>query len=204
MEEVHGVWSFLDADTAPDRRIVRYGQAKRRLHSFFISSVRFVIRRTKRGFTGFEIITLPDGTTALADAETVAFFQSGERPDPSNESLTSLWRHVAALRILEGGMSGGEPLGNRVLLDVTEVDELAELFELLTINESQNGFHCMCHGEQALELLDNDGAPLAVFGLHHGSSIRWDEWSSDGQLQNGQAVLDWLGRHGVDLTQLDL
>jgi hypothetical protein len=75
------------------------------------------------------------------------------------------------------------------------------LLELLTINESKNGWHCMCYGEQALELRDHDGAVLAVFGFHHGSSIRWDEWSSDAQLQNGQALVEWLGRHGVDRTE---
>jgi hypothetical protein len=27
---------------------------------------------------------------------------------------------------------------------------------------------------------------------------------SDGQLQNGQALIDWLGLYGVDLTEPDL
>jgi hypothetical protein len=101
-------------------------------------------------------------------------------------------------------MRAGKPLGQNVLLDVTRSDELSELFELLAIAESENGWHCMCYGEQALELRDDTGAVLAVLGLHHWSSIRWDEWSSDGQLQNGKAVLDWLGRHGVDVTEPDL
>jgi hypothetical protein len=94
-------------------------------------------------------------------------------------------------------MSGGEALGQDLLLDVTKPDELVELFELLTINESENGLHCMCYGDQALELRDDRGAVLAVLGLHHGSSIRWDEWSSDGQLTKRGAVFEWMARRGL-------
>jgi hypothetical protein len=94
-------------------------------------------------------------------------------------------------------MNSGKPLGQEVLLDITAADELTEFFELLAIVESENGWHCMCDGEHALELRDNDGAVLAVLGLHHGSSIRWDEWSSDGQLAKRGAIFEWMARRGV-------
>jgi hypothetical protein len=101
-------------------------------------------------------------------------------------------------------MRAGQPLGHEVLLEVTSTKDLTELINLLTIEESKNGWHCMCYGEQALEFRDGEGAVFAVLGFHHGSTIRWDEWSSDGQLQNGQAAVEWFGAHGVDVTEQTL
>jgi hypothetical protein len=167
------------------------------------ASLGIVKWRWKRRSFGFSTITLPDGNQVLADDETRKFFEDTDRPDPSNESLSQLWREVARVRIFDGGMSEGRPLGHTVLLDVTNAEEAAQLFKRLAIVEPALGFHCMCYGDQALELRDRGDAVIAVLGLHDGDSLRWDEWSSDAELKDGQALLDWLGRHGIQLPSSD-
>ena len=163
------------------------------------ASLGIVKWRWVRRSSGFSMITLPDGNQVLADDETRNFFEGTDRPDPSNQSLSRLWREVARVRITDGGMSERKPLGHTVLLDVTDPEEAAQLFERLAIVEPALGLHCMCYGDQALELRDRGDAVIAVLGLHHGVSLRWDEWSTDAELKDGQALLEWLGRHGVHL-----
>jgi hypothetical protein len=159
--------------------------------------------RWKRSSSGFSTITLPDGNKVLADDETRRFFEDTDRPDPSNESLSRLWREVARVRIIDGGVSEAKPLGHTVLLDETNAEYLAQLFERLAIVEPALGIHCMCYGDQALELRDHGDTVLAVLGLHDGASLRWDGWSTDAELKDGQALLDWLGRQDVHLPNSD-
>jgi hypothetical protein len=158
-----------------------------------------VKKRWNRSSSGFTSIKLPNGTEVLADDETRRFFENADRPKPSNGSLSRILSQVARVRILDGGMSEAKPLGQTVLLDLSDAEELAELFERLAIVEPPLGVHCMCFGDQAFELRGNDGTVLAVLGLHHGASLRWDGWSADAELQDGPALLDWLGGHGVHL-----
>jgi hypothetical protein len=159
--------------------------------------------RRKRASSGFSTITFADGHAVLADDETRRFFEDPDRPDPSNESLSLLWRKVARIRILDGGMSKAKPLGQTVLLDVTDADEVAQLCEQLSIVEPSLGMHCLCYGDLALELRDKGDTVLTVLGLHHGSSLRWDDWSTDAELNDGLALLDWLALHGVPLPNSD-
>jgi hypothetical protein len=86
------------------------------------ASLGIVKWRWKRRSSGFSTITLPDGNQVLADDETRKFFEDKDHPDPSNESLSQLWREVARVRIFDGGMSEGKPLGHTVLLDVTNAE----------------------------------------------------------------------------------
>lgn len=143
------------------------------------------------------MITLPNGSQALVDDETKRFFESTDRPDPSNESLSRLWSEVTRVRIFDGGMCEGKPLGHTVLLDVTNAEEAAQLCERLTIVEPALGVHCMCYGDQTLELRDGGDHVIGVLGLHDGVSLRWDAGSCDAELKNGRALLDWLDGHGV-------
>jgi hypothetical protein len=141
--------------------------------------------------------TLLNGDQVLADAATRDFFDGVDRPDPTNESLSRLWSGVARVQIFDGGMSGAKPLGQTVLLDTSDAAHIAQLRERLAIREPARGVHCMCHGDQALELRDAGHAVIAVLGLHHGDSIRWDGWSSDAELEDGPALVEWLTRHDV-------
>lgn len=146
----------------------------------------------------FGPLTLPDGTEVLADAETRRFFANVDHlPDPSNETLSRIWRGVSRVRLFDGGMINGEPLGDVVMLELADAAELAELFKRLEVVEPAFGAHCMCFGDQAFELRDQHDNLLAVLGLHHGDGLRWDGWSCDAELKNGPALMAWLRNHGV-------
>jgi hypothetical protein len=61
----------------------------------------------------------------------------------------------------------------------------------------------MCHGDPAIEFLDESGTRLAVIGLHHGRSIRWSAWKDDAELINGVGLLEWLAAQGVRYPLLE-
>lgn len=115
---------------------------------------------------------------------------------PSEGTLDQLFTGATRVRVLDGGVSGGQPTGNAALLTITRTDEITELRECLRIGKS--GFHCMCLGSQAIEVRGAEGV-RAVIGLHHGQSIRWEPaWKSDAMLADGRRLLEWLAARGVE------
>jgi hypothetical protein len=134
--------------------------------------------------------------TGKMDQLTAAYLQS-TAPAPSQRTLDAMLGQVSRIRVLDDGMSAGKPLGSTVLLDSSDSEGIAALRPCLTISEDPDTFgHCMCLGDNAIECYA-DQELLATIGLHHGISIRWDVWKDDGQLQDGQALLNWLADRGV-------
>ena len=88
-------------------------------------------------------------------------------------------------------------MGSDLLATFDDPAELAELGVSLAVQDRGFG-HCMCYGDTAFQLLQADGVALAVLGLHHGQSIRWDVWSTDTALVRGRNLLEWLASKGVD------
>ena len=118
-------------------------------------------------------------------------------PNPSQRSLDILIEKVTRLRVIEGGVWQGKAQGDQVLLDVTDPQAVITLRECLKIVEDERTFgHCLCLGDQALELYGGDKR-LATLGLHHGRSIRWDAWRYDALLVDGERLLDWLAERGA-------
>jgi len=104
-----------------------------------------------------------------------------------------LFASATNARIFFAGVADGEPTSDEARF---ESDHVGELQSLLEIEEPQSGFHCMCLGSVAVELLA-DGARVAVIGLHHGESIRLDGWPSDAPLVDGRPLANWLAAHGL-------
>lgn len=118
--------------------------------------------------------------------------------DPSQQSLDRLFGKVTHARVLDGGVMKGKAIGAGVLLEVADAGELASLHDHMTIVEDKDTFgHCLCLGDQALELYA--GRRLkATIGLHHGRSLRWDGcWRHDALLHDGRGLLAWLAERGV-------
>lgn len=132
----------------------------------------------------------------IMDAQTAAYLASNA-PDPSQSSLDEVFGKTTRLRFLDGGTFGGRALGNSVLVTVSDPDDIAALHSCLTIVEDRDTFaHCMCLGDQALELYC--GAELlATIGIHHGRSVRWDAWKHDARLEDGHRLLMWLAARGA-------
>jgi hypothetical protein len=126
----------------------------------------------------------------------VAMPEGPRAPLPSQDMFDRLWGGIQRARVLDGGTSGGRPLSERILLDVADPSDLQALQAVLAVRDGGD-FVCRCAGELAIGLHGADDRRLAVIGLHHGVSIRWDVWGSDALLVDGEALLRWLDEHGI-------
>jgi hypothetical protein len=167
------------------------------------------LRLFLKKWLGSKLLQLPpDGATSwvpavdehgngmLLDRWMVEYLQSNA-PNPTQHSLDRVLKKVNRVRVLQGGVIRGKALGTEVLLEVSDPGALSTLSECLMIIEDENAFgHCMCFGEQALELYAGPHL-VAMIGLHHGRSIRWDAWKHDALLEDGHRLLVWLADRGV-------
>ena len=139
-------------------------------------------------------VTWPDGTIGTIDEMTKDFLESSA-PAPRQSQLEELFERCSEVRVLEGGMWLGKPLKGEVLATLTGA-QLAELRRRLHVVDG-GSFHCMCVGTHVLEFRAQYEKALALIGLHHGISIRWDAWSSDATLRDGRGLAEWLATVGV-------
>jgi hypothetical protein len=160
-----------------------------------------VFRKLRSYLTGrqpssnWTVVENPNGPRVLFDQEMVEYLTS-RAPEPTQQSLDTMIDRAHLVRVIEGGVSHGQPLGKKILLEDAGEETLSGLRQLLRIVEGAGG-HCMCHGSPAMEFLDRAGRRLAVIGLHHGHLIRWSAWKHDAKLVDGYRLLEWLAVHGV-------
>ncbi len=155
----------------------------------------FTIVEDKTASGGFALVKDASGASSAVDKLMLDYLQS-RAPQPTQAVFDSLLSRVERVRVLEGGMANGRPLGSTVLLDIAGEPDLTELKQALEILDGPGG-HCMCYGEPSLELLSWRSEPLAVLGIHHGRSVRWAAWKDDAELVDGRRLLDWLAQRGV-------
>ena len=145
---------------------------------------------------GLNITKDEHGNTIIRD-EAYQRYLDSTAPNPSQSSLDAELARVTRVRILSGEVVDGKALGTDVLHETTDQASIAELRDCLRIMEDPSTFdHCMCHGDHAIEMFE-DQAPLLVLGLHHGYAIRWDKWKHDGALRDGNTLVNWLDARGV-------
>ena len=107
-------------------------------------------------------------------------------PDPSE--LGEALAHATRIRFRE-------VLSERLLLELDRPEDLQAFGALLRV-EPGEPFHCMCPGDQTIEIRRRGGR--AVVTLHHGRSLRWDErWNTDVLLADPLLLLGWLAEHGL-------
>jgi hypothetical protein len=138
---------------------------------------------------------LIQGKPAPFSLDMIEYIQS-PKPQPSQGSLDKMLKSAHAFRVIEGGVSHDYPLGNKILYETSDEKVLADLRHFLRIVDGPAG-HCMCHGDTAVELLDGSSNRLATIGVHHGMSIRWNEWKDDAALVDGYSLLRFLAVVGV-------
>lgn len=109
-------------------------------------------------------------------------------PDPAD--LDRLLEKTTKFRLTE--LDGG-----RDLLEVQDPSEVAALRKHLRILVPDERFHCMCLGDQTIEVYGADGL-LGELTLHHGERIRWDRWNSDADLVDPMGLREWLAARGVE------
>jgi hypothetical protein len=144
------------------------------------------------GFTSFQT---QSGGRVVVDEVYTRYLES-QAPQPTNESLQQIFANVARVSITQGGVVEGRPLSREIVFETDEESDLLTLQEALRI-EDEPARHCMCHGNIGISLFDGVGRQLAVIGVHHGETIRWDRWKDDGRLVNGWELVDWLLARGI-------
>lgn len=119
----------------------------------------------------------------------------GTEAPPSQAELDRLFGEAREARVIEGGARDGRPLGRKVLARFT-ADELLVLRDALRVIETGPPFHCMCHGDLAIELRGRL-LRVGVLSYHHGRSLRLEGAASDSELVDGPALLRLLAARGV-------
>lgn len=117
------------------------------------------------------------------------------RKEPRDADLDDLFAKAEGGRVLLSGVANGRVIDERVICFISR-DGLAGVREALRIREGGPTFRCMCRGDFAIELFRGRKA-LPAIGLHHGASIRLDDWGSDADLVDGRLFFAWLADHGV-------
>ncbi|MBI2238579.1 MAG: hypothetical protein HYU54_08660 [Actinobacteria bacterium] len=108
--------------------------------------------------------------------------------EPTQASLDGILEGAARIRLRE-------VMGGRELLDLRDREAIGELRARLRIRPGER-FHCMCPGDQAIDVFD-ERTRRATITLHHGRSLRWDGWSSDVLLGDPGPLLEWLAGKGA-------
>ncbi|MFN7732304.1 MAG: hypothetical protein ACK5OB_10380 [Pirellula sp.] len=155
----------------------------------------FTVIEDKTESEGFAIVENANGGNGTVDRMTLDYLRS-QAPQPTQAAFNNLLARLSRVRVLEGGMAYGRPLTNTVLLDISMESDLEELKRALEILDGPAG-HCYCCGEPTLEFLSSQNESIAVIGLHHGHSVRWEAWKDDAELLDGRRLLNWLAQRGV-------
>lgn len=145
-----------------------------------------------------------DGALMIMDRDMYDYMYGNKTgPDPSQRDLDEMLPKVDRVRAIAGGIFRGRAMGFEIVLETSDVEALAALRRALRIVEDPRTFsHCGCLGGPVLELY-SDQDLVAAIGLQHGRAIRWARWKHDAALCDGQALNDWLIRHGVESEFLD-
>lgn len=144
----------------------------------------------------FTITKDEHGNTLIRD-EAYQKYLDSTAPNPSQRSLDEQLARVTSVRIIKGEVIEGKALGTEVLYETKDTANIEALKECLRISEDPATFnHCMCHGDHAIELYEQQ-IPIIVLGLHHGYSIRWDKWKHDGAILDVDRLVNWLDERGV-------
>ncbi|MEW1551822.1 hypothetical protein [Streptomyces tsukubensis] len=80
-------------------------------------------------------------------------------------------------------------------VDLSDPAESARLRTAMAVESL--GFQCMCLGDVRFEVFDRSGGRIAVVVLHHGVTLRWEQWENDAVLTDGRLLVVWLDRHGM-------
>ena len=92
------------------------------------------------------------------------------------------------------------PKSERARITIIDAKEVRDFIDSFSFNSFPEGeiTHCMCGGDPHVIVYLDDGS-TRKFALHHGWSIRWEEFGSDLSLtQEGINQLGkFLDRHGI-------
>lgn len=133
----------------------------------------------------------------------------GQRQNVDVRGLRGALDGARTVRVFNAGCMHDNPAGRDSILRDEPVlvlrasDDVAQLIDLLDVESVTDGM-CMCPGNATFEFLDDGGDRLAAVGIHHGSHVRWSDWTGDAELQHGTALLEWLAVRGLGTLFTDI
>lgn len=117
-------------------------------------------------------------------------------PTPTNDELDKLFIGVDKIVFKDDGVYEDKAMSDKVLLVISQTEDIQRLNMLLNIDEQNTGFHCMCSGTYAIELYSGKEIS-ATIGFHHGVSIRYHKWNGDAALAKSDDLLTFLAEQGL-------
>lgn len=132
----------------------------------------------------------------VLDLSGVSWEEMNKLPKPTNRGLGLLFDSVDRIVIKKGGVYHGKAMRDDIVLTIDEPDAIRDIYAVLEIDETITGFHSMCLGDYAIELISNNQVQ-ATIGFHHGESIRYDKWNGDAALAKTGEVLNLLAELGL-------
>jgi len=132
------------------------------------------------------------------DRATVEYLQS-TAPDPSQSSLDAVLADTIRVRVVDNEVTGKRTMSKRawVLAEFSDITSIAKLRDCLQIiEEPAPSRHCMCVGDEVIELHTSAGR-IETISLHHEYSLRWHAWSGDATLADNRRLLNFLADRGV-------
>ena len=140
----------------------------------------------------------PVGREQVDDAQLLLEAEKEQRArevPPTQEYLDALFKHAHRARILEGGVSQGEPVGTREL-GVVESADLPQLQKALQVKEVSALRRCSCIGDLTLELCSKEGR-IALFAFHSHEVVLLANasWDRDAELMGTYALRAFLFSH---------
>jgi hypothetical protein len=115
----------------------------------------------------------------------------------NNETLTNLLGSVTTIRIKEDGVMNGKALSDKIVLNISAEDQVAEFKKLLEIVVPKEEYYCMCLGDYAIELMSGDLIKSTI-GYHLSHSIRVENWSSDVELKQPRKLAEFFHKLGFE------
>lgn len=122
--------------------------------------------------------------------------ENSKLPKPSNIGLKALFTGINKVIIKGDGVFENKAMSDKVVLTITDATNINTFGELLEIDENYSESYCVCLGTYAIELYQNENIK-AIISLHHGQSIRYHYWRSDGELANKDALVEFLNDLGL-------
>lgn len=117
-------------------------------------------------------------------------------PKPTNKGLGKLFVGVDKVVIKDDGVYEDKAMSNKIVLTISQTDNIQKLKDLLLIDEQNTGFYCMCLGTYAIELYSGTQIK-ATIGFHHGVSIRYHKWNGDAALAKSDDLLTFLAEQSL-------